>query len=222
MTAPIRAFIFDMDGTMIDSMPTHKKSWAEFARRHGLTKPIEELMRDTTGRTAVECMNVLFDRELSLDEALRLAHEKEAVYRELYAPIFSEVQGFKAFMGRALQQDLAVGVGTAGDAANVAFAFSHLKLNPEPRVVVRGDMGLRGKPEPDIFLEAARQLGVAPEHCVVFEDAPLGIEAARRAGMRAVAITTTHSVAELAGEHVIASAPNYEVLLRANFFNTHG
>ena len=124
-------------------------------------------------------------------------------------------------MGRALQQDLAVGIGTAGDAANVAFAFSHLKLNPEPRVVVRGDMGLRGKPEPDIFLEAARQLGVAPEHCVVFEDAPLGIEAARRAGMRAVAITTTHSVAELAGEHVIASAPNYEVLLRANFFNTH-
>ena len=136
--------------------------------------------------------------------------------------MFREVLGFKAFLTEAYKAGVPCAVGTAGDAANVAFAFSHLKLNPEPRVVVRGDMGLRGKPEPDIFLEAARQLDVAPEHCVVFEDAPLGIEAARRAGMRAVAITTTHSVAELAGEHVIASAPNYEVLLRANFFNTHG
>jgi beta-phosphoglucomutase-like phosphatase (HAD superfamily) len=218
----IKALIFDMDGTMIDSMPTHKAAWIEFARRHGIAMDVPEMMRRTTGRTGVECMGELFGRVMTAEEAEPLVHEKEIIYRELYAPIFSEVKGFKAFMDRALQQGLPVGVGTAGDAANVAFAFSHLRLKPEPSVVIRGDMGLAGKPNPDIFLEAAKRLGFAPFECVVFEDAPFGIEAARRAGMRAVAITTTHSAQELAGHHVIAAAPNYQVLLDKDFFTTHG
>lgn len=208
-----RALIFDMDGTMIDSMPTHKAAWIEFARRHGIQMDVPEMMRRTTGRTIIECMNVLFNRTMTAEEALPLAHEKEAIYRELYAPIFSEVKGFQAFLDKAYTAGLSVGIGTAGDEANVTFALSHLKLTREPSVIVRGDMGLAGKPEPAIFLEAAKRLGVAPSQCVVFEDAPFGIEAARRAGMRAVALTTTHSAAELAGEHVIATAPNYIGLL---------
>jgi beta-phosphoglucomutase-like phosphatase (HAD superfamily) len=217
----IKALIFDMDGTMIDSMPTHKASWIEFARQHGIEMDALEMMRRTTGRTGTECMGELFGRVMTVEEALPLVHQKELIYRELYAPIFSEVKGFKAFLAMALQQNLAVGIGTAGDAGNVDFAFSHLRLNPEPSVVIRGDMGLAGKPEPAIFLEAAKRLGYAPSECVVFEDAPFGIEAARRAGMRAVAITTTHSAEELAGEHVIASAANYEHLIAANFFAAH-
>jgi beta-phosphoglucomutase-like phosphatase (HAD superfamily) len=218
---PIRALIFDMDGTMIDSMPAHKTSWIEFARRHSIEMDVPEMMRRTTGRTGTECMGELFGRMMKFEEALPLVHQKEQIYRELYAPIFSEVAGFKAFMDMALQQSLAVGIGTAGDAGNVDFAFSHLRLNPEPSVVIRGDMGLAGKPEPAIFLEAAKRLGFAPSQCVVFEDAPFGIEAARRAGMRAVAITTTHSAEELSGEHVIASVPNYLDLMTANFFALH-
>jgi beta-phosphoglucomutase-like phosphatase (HAD superfamily) len=207
-----------MDGTMIDSMPTHKAAWIEFARRHGIEMDVPEMMRRTTGRTGTECMGELFGRAMTDEEALPFVHEKEIIYRELYAPIFSEVVGFQSFMDMALQRGLAIGIGTAGDAANVAFAFSHLQLSPEPTVVIRGDMGLAGKPEPAIFLEAAKRLGVAPSECVVFEDAPFGIEAARRGGMQAVAITTTHSPAELAGEHVIAAAPNYNDLIAANFF----
>ncbi len=218
----IKALIFDMDGTMIDSMPTHKTAWIEFARRHGIEMDVPEMMRRTTGRTVVECMNVLFGRTMTAEEALPLAHEKEAIYRELYAPIFSEVKGFKSFLDKAYAAGLAVGIGTAGDAPNVTFALSHLQLAREPSVIVRGDMGLAGKPEPAIFLEAAKRLGFTPSECVVFEDAPFGIEAARRAGMRAVAITTTHSALELAGEHVMASAPNYEALMSANFLIKHG
>ena len=217
----IQALIFDMDGTMIDSMPTHQSAWIEFAKRHGIEMDAPEMMRRITGRTGTECICELFGRLMTFEEALPLVHQKEQIYRELYAPIFSEVAGFKAFMDMALRHGLAVGVGTAGDVGNVDFAFSHLRLNPEPSVVIRGDMGLAGKPDPAIFLEAAKRLGFAPSECVVFEDAPFGIEAARRAGMRAVAITTTHSAAELAGEHVIATAPNYIDLIEAHFFARH-
>jgi beta-phosphoglucomutase-like phosphatase (HAD superfamily) len=86
--------------------------------------------------------------------------------------------------------------------------------------VVGGDEGLPGKPEPAIFLEAAKRMGISPEACIVFEDAPFGIEAARRAGMRAVALCTSHRAEELAGPQVIASANHYLDLMNSGFLET--
>ena len=95
-------------------------------------------------------------------------------------------------------------MGTAGDKHNIAFAMRHLQMDPLPHAMVGGDEGLPGKPEPAIFLEAARRIGADPAACIVFEDAPFGIEAARRAGMQAVAVCTSHSAEQLTGDHVIA------------------
>jgi beta-phosphoglucomutase-like phosphatase (HAD superfamily) len=77
-----------------------------------------------------------------------------------------------------------------------------------------------GKPQPAIFLEVAKRMATRASDCIVFEDAPLGIEAARRAGMRAVAICTGHSADELAGPHVIAAANNYLELIESDFLET--
>ena len=217
----VQALIFDMDGTMIDSMPSHSESWGELARRHGIAVDMPDLMRRTTGRTGLECIRILFERELSNGQALAYLQEKEELYREIFAPKFAEVQGFSAFAEAARARGLQIGVGTAGDKGNIAFAYANLKLRPLPGVAVGGDEGLPGKPEPAIFLEVARRLGVAPEHCIVFEDAPLGIEAARRAGMRAVGICSGHSAAELAGEHVLAHAKNFTELTKINFLERH-
>ncbi len=205
---------------MIDSMPSHARSWEVFAKRHGVTMDLAELMHRTTGRTGTECMGELFGRSMSAAEALPLVKEKEQIYRDLFAPIFAEVRGFKAFESQARALGLKIAVGTAGDIHNVEFALSHLKLAVAPQAVIRGDMGLPGKPQPAIFLEAARVLSVPASHAIVFEDAPLGIEAARRAGMRAVAICSTHSEAELAGDHVIAAVKNYEELMAQGFLQS--
>ena len=216
----VEALIFDMDGTMIDSMPFHRESWIDFARLHGLSMQIDELMRRTTGRNGAECMSELFGRPVPHEEAWVLVREKERLYREAFAPpAFREVAGFRSFAARARARGLRLGVGTAGDRHNIAFAFEHLALAEPPHAVVGGDEGLPGKPEPAIFLEVARRLGVAPERCVVFEDAPLGIEAARRAGMRAVAVTTGHRAEELAGRHVLAAIDHYHGLDEAAWFN---
>ena len=209
MTAAVRALIFDMDGTMIDSMGHHRLSWIEFARRHALSIEVDELMRRTTGRTGAECMNQLFGREFSAAASWALVTEKEEIYRELFTPVFREVAGFRAFAAGAHAQGLAIGVGTAGDRHNIAFAMQHLAMAPPPQAVVGGDEGLPGKPEPAIFLEVARRLGVAPARCVVFEDAPFGIEAAHRAGMAAVAVCSSHTAQQLAGPHVLAAIDDY-------------
>ena len=210
--AAVRALIFDMDGTMIDSMGHHRRSWIAFAAHHGLVIEVDDLMRRTTGRTGAECMSELFGRPVPHEEAWALVQLKERLYREAFGPEFREVTGFRDFFGHALGRGLRLGVGTAGDAENIAFALGHLALPQRPHAVVGGDEGLPGTPEPAIFLEVARRLGVAPADCVVFEDAPLGIEAARRAGMRAVAVCTTHDARELAGEHVLAAIDNYDGL----------
>ena len=86
----IKALIFDMDGTMIDSMGYHRLSWIEFARRHSIEIEVDDLMRRTTGRTGAECMNELFGREFSQAESWALIDEKERIYRELFAPVFRD------------------------------------------------------------------------------------------------------------------------------------
>ena len=205
---------------MVDSMPYHAQSWVEFARRHRLQIDVADLMRRTTGRTGTECVCEVFERELSRQEAQALIHEKEAIYRELFTPAFAEVAGFRRFAADAVGRGFKLGVGTAGDRHNIAFTFSHLKMASAPHAVVGGDEGLPGKPDPAIFLETARRLGVSPGDCIVFEDAPFGIEAARRAGMRAVAICTSHDAQALAGTHVVAQARDYHQLTNKNFLES--
>jgi beta-phosphoglucomutase family hydrolase len=216
----VEALIFDMDGTMIDSMPWHARSWVEFVARHGLKLDVTDILARTTGRTGTECMRELFERELSDAECQALVHEKEEIYRAMFSDNFTEVAGFTAFAKAAVARGLKVAVGTAGDKHNIEFAMSRLKMDPLPLAIVGGDEGFAGKPTPEIFLEAARRIGVAPERCIVFEDAPFGIEAARRGGMRAVAVCSTHTAAELAGPHVIAAVRDYDELAHSNFLET--
>jgi beta-phosphoglucomutase-like phosphatase (HAD superfamily) len=165
-------------------------------------------------------MRELFDRELSDAECQALVHEKEEIYRAMFSDNFTEVAGFTAFAKAAVARGLKVAVGTAGDKGNIEFAMSRLKMDPLPLAIVGGDEGFTGKPTPAIFLEAARRIGIAPERCIVFEDAPFGIEAARRGGMRAVAVCSTHTAAELAGPHVIAAVRDYNELAHSNFLET--
>ena len=214
------ALIFDMDGTAIDSMPHHAQSWIPFAKRHQVALDLPDLMAKTTGRNGHECIEILFGRKFATDHAMELIGEKEAIYRDIFGPIFKEVSGFSSFYGRASAKHLKLGFGSAGDRHNLAFAFKHLALSQSPLAVVGGDEGLPGKPSPAIFLEVARLLGVEPNACIVFEDAPFGIAAAKAAGMKAVGITTSHTCEQLSGEHVLRTAANFEELIRDGFLDS--
>lgn len=215
-----KAFIFDMDGTAIDSMPSHAQSWIPFAKRHQIALDLPDLMRKTTGRNGQECIEILFGRKFAANEALELIAEKEAIYRDLFGPIFKEVDGFRSFYGQASDKQLSLGFGSAGDRHNLAFAFKHLGLAKTPLAIVGGDEGLPGKPSPAIFLEVARRMGVEPSACIVFEDAPFGIAAAKAAGMRAVGLTTSHESDELTGDHVLRTAANFDELIHEGFLHS--
>ena len=206
------AFLFDMDGTMVDSMPWHGRSWVAFAHEVGVPPPDMGFFRRTTGLTGVEVMREFFGERPAAELRARV-ERKEAIYRELFGPAFREVRGFGAFADAARGAGVKVACATAGDADNIAFVLDHLGRRGFFDAVVGAHDVLRGKPHPDLFLLAAQRMGVDPAQCLVFEDAPHGIEAARRAGMRAVAIATTLPPDELgAPDHVVARAIDFTTL----------
>lgn len=191
MTVDKRALIFDMDGTIVDNMAFHTQSWITFFERRGRAIDADEFFRTTAGRQGKEIIRSHMGEHLADEEVAVLNHEKEAVYRELYAPHLKSVAGFDDLIADARSQGILLAVGTAAPPANVEFTLDGLDLRRHFETVVGATDVPRGKPHPDVFLEAARRCGAAPADCIVFEDAPLGVEAARRAGMRCVVITTT-------------------------------
>jgi HAD superfamily hydrolase (TIGR01509 family) len=203
------AFIFDIDGTIIDSMPFHTRSWELFSERHGLPPSDGDFFRRTAGRTASELMRDLVGPR-SEAELRALVQEKESIYRHLFAAEFREITGFEAFARAAKSAGVRLACATAGDSDNIAFALGGLGMSDFFDATVGAHDVARGKPDPELFLLAAMRVGASPADCLVFEDAPLGIEAARRAGMRAVAIASTVAPDELASPaHVIACARDF-------------
>ena len=205
----IRALIFDLDGTLVDNMQFHADAWAEWHGRHGLAFDRPDFFRHTTGRANAEIFAQLCPHATAAELDV-FAEEKEAIYRELYAPHRRPHIGLAALLEAAKRDGLPLAVATSAPQINIDFTLNGIGLASRFAAVVNPRDGIRAKPHPDLFLEAARQLEVAPNDCLVFEDAPLGVEAARRAGMRCVAITTTLSADIFSGcDNVLAAVPDF-------------
>ena len=190
MTQAVRALLFDLDGTLIDSMPLHHEAWRAWHARHGLPFDDAGFFGATAGRTNAEILRELLPT-LTPAEREALAEEKEALYRAAAETSLQMIAGFEPIRAAARALGLKLAICTAAPPDNIAVALRRFGLDALFDAVTSPADGLRGKPHPDIFEEAARRLGVPAASCLVFEDAPLGVEAARRAGMPAVALTTS-------------------------------
>ena len=186
-----RAYLFDMDGVLVDNCRYHVLSWLELAKRHG-GKLTEAEVIEWMGAPGRDYIVRMFDEALPRDRIAALLDEKEAVYRDLYRPHLEARQGLLGFLDAAKGAGIPCAVVTGGSKANVDFVLDGLKIRRHFVCVVDASQYERGKPAPDCYLQAAAKLGVEPRDCVVFEDAVNGIEAARAAGMRVVAITGTN------------------------------
>jgi beta-phosphoglucomutase len=190
MAGRYRALLFDLDGTLIDSMPLHHQAWRRWFRQQGLPFDEDGFFEATAGRSNDEILRDLYP-QAGAAERLAMAEVKEALYRAEAERSLTLIAGAERVLAAARQSGHKLAICTAAPPGNMRVAFERFGLETCVDAVTSPADGLRGKPHPDIFEEAARRLGVAAHDCIVFEDAPLGVEAARRAGMHAVALTTT-------------------------------
>lgn len=203
-------FIFDMDGTIVDNMEFHELSWQEFFARRGVEIDSENFFRTTAGRLGSEIMRDYLDASLSDADCAVLNREKEEIYRELYKPQRKLAGGLEAFLGEAMEAGITLAVATAAPQENVEFILDGLDIRRCFKMVVGASDVRRGKPYPDVFLQAALGCSAGPHQCLVFEDAPLGVEAASRAGMPAVVLTTSGGRADFSGYgNVIAMGEDF-------------
>jgi len=188
--------LLDMDGVVCHNMPSHEDAWSSFFLGHGIKLDLHEFRSKTMGMPTREVLRHYFKREVPAAEADAAAIVKETLYRKLYLPKREAAKGLLPFLKGARAGGYRVGLGTGSKDDNVAFILDGLSLRPWFDAVVDGGMVTKGKPDPETFLILAAKLGIEPRNCVVFEDSLLGEEAARRAGMTVVAITTSHRADE--------------------------
>ncbi len=206
------ACLFDMDGVLIDSGAHHRKAWRALLDELHVEPADSEHWRLTIGRPAEEALPLLLGRRVSRAEARRLALRKRDLYGKFAARGLEPVPGAKTFVEALARAGIPRAVATSASRGDAESLLGTLGLRRYFDVIVTADDVKFGKPSPEVYLEAAARLGAPPAACVVFEDALVGIQAARRAGMRAIGVTTAHTADELRAEGAESTIADFEGL----------
>jgi len=182
-----------MDGTLLDSAEYHWLAWRDIMHREG--HPItNEQFRATFGQRNDTILRSYFGPDLSDAEVARIGDAKEICYRELVRERgIALLPGVGRWLARLREQGWRQAIASAAPRANIEALSAVLGIASFFDALVSSEDVQRGKPDPQVFLLAAERLKVPPVRCVVLEDAPAGIAAAHRAGMRAIGVRTTHA-----------------------------
>ena len=191
-----RGVIFDMDGVLVDSGPPHKESWRAVARQYGIDLTDEAFER-TFGMSSREIVRKIWGPQITDEEVRQIDDEKERIYRDLIRNNVPLSLGARETVARLAQAPYVLAVGTSGPPENLELVLRASGLGPYFAATVNGLEVSHGKPAPDIFLKAAERAGLATQDCVVIEDAPVGIQAACAAGMKAIGYVGTHPAERL-------------------------
>ncbi|HEX6891929.1 MAG TPA: HAD family phosphatase [Chryseolinea sp.] len=205
-----KAFIFDLNGTMIDDMHYHEMAWHDvFVNQLKAPLTLEQVKQQLYGKSDEIFARVFGAGRFSKAEIDSITDQKERRYREEFWPHLKLIQGLDVFLARTRSKGIALAIGTAAPVLNVDFVVDNLNLEQYFPVIIGPNDVTECKPHPEVFLKAASQLGILPEHCLVFEDSPKGIEAAARAGMKAVGVTSYHKPDELNNTNLLFTIDDY-------------
>lgn len=208
------AFIFDLNGTMIDDMEYHADAWFDILNndlKAGLSR--DEVEREMYGKNSELLDRVFGDNYFSAEKVNELSFEKERRYQKAFLPNLTLIKGLGEFLAKADSEGIKMAIGTAAITFNIDFVVDTLHIRHFFKAIVSADDVVKSKPDAETFIKCAAILGVPKESCIVFEDAPKGVEAAQNAGMKCVVITTMHSEEVFRNyENVVLFIENYASL----------
>jgi beta-phosphoglucomutase family hydrolase len=201
---PLRAVIFDWDGVVVDSSAHHERSWEILAAKRRLVLPADHFKSGFGKKNNVIIPDLGWAKEPADVEAL--AHEKEEIYRSLVREKGIEpLPGVRELLAALRAENIPCAIASSTERANLDLPIDLMGLREFFTVIVSGEEVVHGKPDPAVFLLAAERLGIKPADCAVIEDALVGIEAAKRAGMPVLAVATTNPIEALSSADAAVS-----------------
>lgn len=190
------AVIFDMDGVIVDTNVFHKKAIHQFCEKYGFTLSEEQLRTSIYGRTNKDWITRLFG-SLTPEQLHFYAHEKEQLFRDLYAPFIKPVEGLPEFLDRLVENNIPFAIATSAPPENVDFVLDKTHLRKYFDLILDERVVTHGKPDPEIYIKTAQALKLPNEKCLVIEDSLSGITAGKNSGSKVIGITTTHTKEEM-------------------------
>jgi beta-phosphoglucomutase len=186
-----KAFLFDLNGTMIDDMQYHIKAWHRILNDLGADISLEQMKEECYGKND-ELLERMFPGRFAEAEKQSMSLEKEKKYQAQYRPHLALLPGLDVFLQSARDAEIKMAIGSAAIMFNIDFVLDNLNIRSYFDALVSADDVQKSKPDPETYLSCATMLQYDPANCIVFEDSQKGVESARRAGMKAVVITTLH------------------------------
>jgi beta-phosphoglucomutase len=203
-----KAFIFDLNGTMVNDMPFHISAWQKIFHSHGALFSLERTKLECYGKNE-EIFERIFPGRFTEAEKNKMGFAKEEKYQQEYRPHLKLINGLDAFFKKAYEESIKMGIGSAAIRFNIDFVLDGLNINNYFDAIVSADDVQISKPNPETFLKCAAKLKINPADCIVFEDSPKGVEAASKAGMKCVVITTMHTKEEFTDDNIICFTEDY-------------
>lgn len=206
------AFIFDLNGTIIDDMSYHHDVWYEILVNDlGAKLTWEEVKHQMYGRNDELLIRVFGPEKFSKEEIDRISMDKEVRYQTRYRNNIALLPGLDSFLQKSYELEIKMAIGSAAIPFNINFVLDALNIRHYFKTIVSAEDVKNSKPDPQTFLMAASRIGAAPGDCIVFEDAPKGVESAQRAGMKAVVLTTTHPESDfIQYDNILFFAKDYQ------------
>ena len=190
-----KAFLFDLNGTMIDDMAFHIRAWHQILNDLGANISLAKVKEECYGKNG-ELLERVFPGRFSEEEKIAMSHAKETAYQEAFKPSLQLIKGLAGFLENAFTKNIQMAIGSAAIMFNIDFVLDGLNIRHYFKTIVSAEDVMISKPHPETYIKCANQLAVPYNNCIVFEDAPKGVEAALNAGMQCVVLTTMHTKEE--------------------------
>jgi len=191
------AVIFDMDGVICHTNPYHSKAFREFFSIRDLAPTDEEFVQHMFGKSNSYILSHFLKRTVEGEELLQLEDEKESIFRKIYEPYIEPISGIVEFMSDLKNNGVKLGVATSAPYANLELILSKVPIREKLGSIMASENVKKHKPDPEVYLTSAINLGVLPSQCIVFEDSFSGISAGLNAGMKVVGVLSSHTKEEL-------------------------
>ena len=202
------AFLFDLNGTMINDMQYHIEAWHRIFNTLGANISLERMKQESYGKNHEVIERVMPGRFTEYEKDL-MSIEKEKEYQMAYKPHLKLLPGLDAFLQRSYEAGIPMAIGSAAIMFNVDFVLDNLNLRKYFQAIVSADDVKKSKPDPETYLKCAEQLQIGPQKCIVFEDAPKGVECAANAGMKSIVLTILHEENEFTADGIIGFIKDY-------------